>query len=75
MFARSIDLAPWLREGDNELVLRLTNARRNQLGPHHREDPEPYGVGPNTFSFEKEWKNGACPAYQSRYAFVVFGIE
>lgn len=75
MFARSLDLAPWLREGDNELVLHITNARRNQMGPHHREDPEPYGVGPNTFSFEKEWVNGECPAYQSRYAFMRFGVD
>jgi len=75
MFSRSLDLAGYLREGENELTLRLTNARRNLLGPHHREDPEPYGVGPSTFSFESQWRDGRCEAFRERYAFVRFGID
>ncbi|MBE6883957.1 MAG: hypothetical protein E7487_05075 [Ruminococcaceae bacterium] len=75
MFDRAVDLAAYLKEGENELILKLTNARRNQLGPHHRMDPEPYGVGPQTFSFESQWKDGKCTAYQERYAFVRFGID
>ncbi len=75
MFARSIDLADYLTEGDNELVLRLTNSNRNLLGPHHCVDPEPYGVGPNTFSFESQWRHGRCSRFRERYAFVRFGID
>lgn len=73
-FASSLDLAPYLREGENTIRLRVTNALRNTMGPHHRADPEPYGVSPTTFSFEKEWHGTDCPAYCPRYAFVKFGI-
>ena len=75
LFERSRDLAPYLREGKNTLKLTLYNSNRNLLGPHHRHDPEPYGVGPGTFSFEGEWHGGVCPGYTGRYAFVRFGID
>lgn len=75
MFTRRCDLAPYLKEGDNTITFKLYSSNRNLLGPHHRHDPEPYGVGPNTFSFEGEWRDGKCPAYDVRYAFVRFGIE
>ena len=75
MFARSVDLADCLREGENELVLRLTNSNRNLLGTHHCADPEPYGVGPVSFSFEGQWRDGKCDAFRERYAFVRFGID
>ena len=75
MFSRSIELAEYLREGDNELILRLTNSNRNLLGTHHCADPEPYGVGPVSFSFERMWKDGRCDAFRERYAFVRFGID
>ena len=69
-----VDLAPYLREGENTVRLRLISALRNTAGPFHRPDPEPYSVSPTTFSYEKEWKDGVCPAYKDRYAFVKFGI-
>jgi len=73
-FLNEADLAPYLREGENTVRLRLINALRNTAGPFHRPDPEPYSVSPTTFSYEKEWKDGVCPAYKERYAFVKFGI-
>lgn len=73
-FQSEIDLAPWLREGENMLRVRVVTALRNTMGPHHRPDPEPYGVGPNTFSYECEWNGGDCKEYLPRYAFVKFGI-
>ena len=77
LFTTHCDLGPYLTEGDNVISLRLFNSNRNLLGPHHREDPEPFFAGPNTYSFENEWDiNGEiCPAYQSRYAFVRFGVS
>jgi hypothetical protein len=75
MFTDHCDLRKYLHEGKNVIGLKLYNSNRNLLGPHHRHDPEPYGVGPNTFSFEKEWKGEECPGYVSRYAFVRFGID
>jgi hypothetical protein len=75
MFTRRCDIATYLREGENTIKLKLYNSNRNLLGPHHRHDPEPYGLGPNTFSFEGEWHDGKCGAYLPRYAFVQFGVE
>lgn len=75
LFLRHVDLAEYLREGANEIVLTLRCAMRNVMGPHHRSDPEPYGLGPNTFSFEKEWNGRECAGYLSRYAFVRFGVD
>ncbi len=74
MFSQYLDLSPYLTEGENDIALDLCNSNRNLMGPHHRHDPEPYAVGPGTFSFEKEWNGRICPAYTSRYAFVRFGI-
>ncbi len=75
LFLRHVDLAAFLREGTNEIELTFTGAMRNLMGPHHRHDPEPTGVGPGTFSFEKEWNGRECKGYVDRYAFVRFGIE
>ncbi|MBR5680346.1 MAG: hypothetical protein IKX19_06795, partial [Clostridia bacterium] len=75
LFEREIDLAPYLKEGGNRIVVEIVNSMRNAMGPHHRHDPEPYGVGPNTFSFEKEWRGRECRGYVGRYAFVRFGLK
>ncbi len=75
LFSREWDLSPYLREGDNVLRLYVTFSNRNLLGPHHRSDPEPYGVCPQTFSFEKEWHDGQCEDYVESYAFVKFGAH
>ncbi|MBQ8576475.1 MAG: hypothetical protein IJ449_00690 [Clostridia bacterium] len=76
MFTDHIDLSDFLSEGENVITLALTNSNRNLMGPHHGHDPEPWGVGPTTFSMENGWdENNTCPAYVNRYAFVRFGID
>ena len=77
MFDTHTDLSGLLKKGENKITLTLYNSNRNLLGPHHRSDPEPYGVGPNTFSFENEWDadGRVCPGYLNRYAFVRFGVD
>ena len=75
MFKYETDLAKFLKEGKNEVVITLINARRNLLGVHHCYDPEPYGVGPGTFSMENQWKDEICMAYFNRYSFVRFGFD
>ena len=75
MFRRHADLAPYLVEGENRIALKLTNSPRNLLGPHHFADPEPYGVGPVTFSLENRWENEQCDLFRERYSFVRFGID
>lgn len=75
MFKNKINLLPYLREGINEIEIKLYNSMRNLMGPHHRSDPEPYAVSPDTFSFEGEWQGDFCPEYKERYSFVHFGIN
>ena len=75
LFADGCDLSPYLKAGKNTITVTLTNAYRNLLGPHHGREAEPYAVGPTTFSFEKQWTEEGCPDYESRYAFVRFGIN
>ncbi len=74
LFSDEFELAPYLSAGENKLTLTLCFSNRNLLGPHNRENPEPFGVGPTTFSFEKEWDGGSCPGYMDKKAFVRFGI-
>ncbi len=75
MFTDHCDLSGFLKPGENKITLRLTNSNRNLLGPHHGHDPEPYGVGPGTFSMEKQWHGDKCSSYVPTYAFVRFGID
>ena len=76
LFSQSIDLSGMLRDGENELTIILTGSNRNLMGPHHRPDPEPYGVGPSSFSYENEWKKGVYKEnHLKRYAFVRFGFK
>ena len=76
MFTDRIDLAEFLSDGENEIEIALTNSNRNLMGPHHGHDPEPWGVGPGTFSMENGWdENNQCGGYVNRYSFVRFGID
>ncbi len=75
MFTDHCNLSAFLKEGENEIILALTNSNRNLLGPHHGHDPEPFGVGPGTFSMENQWNGAECGAYLDRYAFVRFGFD
>ena len=75
LFNREIDLAPWLTEGENDIELTLYNTLRNLLGPHHHAEAESYGVGPGSFTLEKQWDGETCPNYRERYSFMRFGIN
>ena len=75
LFSRDMDLAPWLREGENEIELTLSNTLRNLLGPHHHAEAESYGVGPKSFTLECMWEGETCPQYRERYSFMRFGID
>ena len=51
-------------------------SNRNLYGPHHcKRDPEPFGVGPDTFSMYGSWNGGESPRYAPDYAFVRFGVD
>lgn len=74
LFKNKMDLADFLQEGENTITVTLCNSMRNTMGPHHRDDPEPYSVGPYTFSFEKGWNGRYCAGYVEWYAFVRYGL-
>ena len=74
LFKTTMDLADYLQEGKNTITVTLCNSMRNTMGPHHRDDPEPYSVGPHTFSFEKGWNGRECAGYIEWYAFVRYGL-
>ena len=74
MFKQHLDLSEHLREGKNVIGVRLFNSNRNLMGPHHGTDPEPFSVGPVSFSYEMQWtEDGQCGWYHERYALVRFG--
>ena len=76
LFSPYVELSEALVPGENRLCLRLYNSNRNLMGPHHFPDPEPYSVGPWTFSCENSWKDERCDAYlPERYSFVRFGLD
>ena len=75
MFKRHLNIRRFLRQGENVIRLKLYNANRNLLGPHHYAVPEPLAVGPTTFTLESQWQDEQCPSFRSRYAFVRFGID
>ena len=74
LFDGGIDLAPYLKDGRNVIGITVCNSMRNAMGPHHRSDPEPYYLGPQTFSYEGEWTGRECKDFLARYSFVRFGI-
>jgi len=75
IFRNHIDLKPYLKEGENTITLTLSNTLRNLMGPHHLKDPEPYGVGPTSFTLESQWKGEEHPYFVSRYSFIRFGFD
>lgn len=75
MFHDEAELKPYLKEGDNEISLILTNSNRNLFGPHHGQEAEPLYVSTVTFSMENQWDGERCDAYVDRYAFVRFGFD
>lgn len=46
----TVDITPYLKEGQNAIRLRMRNSLRNLLGPHHHQGGELIKVGPNSFT-------------------------
>lgn len=60
------------------IELVLTGSCRNLLGPHHHIKGEVYKVGPDSYKDKPGWTDKDLDpdkhVYQSRYAFVKFGL-
>lgn len=74
IFSDEYELGDYLKEGENKLRITACFSNRNLLGPHNRKNPEMLGVGPNDFSYEKEWNGGECSGFVEDKAFVKFGV-
>lgn len=75
MFSKYLDIADYLKVGNNKIKLVLSTNNRNLMGPHHCKIAEPTSVGPYTFSLEGKWKGADCEHYVPDHAFVKFGIN
>ena len=72
----SLDLTPFIKDGENNIELTLFASLRNLLGPHHLQEGENYEVSPGCF-FKEEilWKAWCDTTWNDNYCFVEFGIK
>lgn len=76
LLQETCDLRPYLKTGENTLVLEIMSSNRNLFGPHHvAGDPEPQWVGPIEFSRYGTWDNGESKSFDPGYALVRFGLD
>ena len=71
----SLDITPFVKEGENTVEVTLFSSLRNLLGPHHLEIGESYAVTPASFFKEDTvWGSWGKSAWNDGYCFVEFGI-
>ncbi len=75
LFTDTVDISSFIQEGENEITLTVYSSTRNLFGPHHNQVAEPLSVFPNSFLYENQWSNGKCKDFDTRYAFVDFGVQ
>ena len=75
MFTDRCPVEGEMKEGKNTLRVTLISSYRNVFGPFHDPDPDPFGVGPETFNRYGTWQEGKSPRFKDRYAFVHFGVD
>ena len=77
MFAPfEVDLAPYAKEGENELSIELFASNRNLFGPHHHADGDSTMTTPGAFLGEAGWwEVGRTGIWQDGWNYVEFGIE
>lgn len=72
------DISSFLHSGSNVIELEMTGSCRNLLGPHHHIKGEVYKVGPDSYKDKPGWTDKDLDkdthVYQTRYAFVKFGL-
>ncbi|MBO5040403.1 MAG: hypothetical protein J6D09_04815 [Clostridia bacterium] len=72
----TIDISPYIADGENEIEFSIITSLRNLLGPHHIEEGETYEVTPACFHKEDTlWGTWAKKPWNDGYCFVINGIE
>ena len=71
-----IDVTDYLRNGKNEVAIRLFSGNRNIFGPHHRPIGESHFVSPATFTDKIDWTDKPTDSFWTdNYNFVLFGMQ
>lgn len=71
----SIDLTPFIKDGENNIEITFVLSLRNLLGPHHLQEGEIYEVSPGCFFKEETtWRAWFTKTWNDAYCFVAFGI-
>lgn len=72
----SMDLAHFIKDGENDIEITLIASLRNLLGPHHIEEGENYEVTPASFfKGDTIWGTWYKKPWNDDYCFVEFGIS
>lgn len=70
-----IDIADYLKTGENEIKITLTGSLRNLLGPFHLTDGEALFIHPSYFFHETHlWGDGVNQRWTDTYCFVQNGL-
>lgn len=71
-----LDCSELLKEGTNQVRLKLYNNLRNMMGPHHLQEGESYGIGPSSFFKENcVWSSWSLGKWHEDYCFVETTVE
>ena len=70
-----LDIAGFLKPGENTIEIKLTNGLRNLLGPHHLEEGESGQVSPFSFLKEEDILGRIPNSYNHEYNFVQLGFS
>lgn len=72
----SVDLSPFINDGENDIEITLIASLRNLLGPHHIEEGENYEVTPASFFKDDTiWGTWHKKPWNDDYCFVGFSIS
>lgn len=70
-----LDVTEFLKDGNNEIDVRLLSGNRNLLGPHHKPMGESYAVCPDTFTDKNGWSDDhSQKPWTDNYSFLKFGF-
>lgn len=70
-----LDIAGFLKPGENTIEIELKNGLRNLLGPHHLEEGESGQVSPFSFLKEEDILGRIPNSYNHEYNFVQLGFS
>ena len=69
------DLSEYLRVGENEISLTLTNNLRNMQGPLHLDIGESHSLGPAEFYRRKCVWGGGIERWNDGYCFLTHSVK